>query len=134
MADTSKKQNLTTIIQIIILLVLCAGAVGLAYAFGVFTPSKEYRSVTLRAENSAGTVQLIYSIPGESSKDPMKVSTPWEKSFSIKVGSEIYISVGNAVQNGTVKCSILIDGKAWKKDSATYPADKVSCAGILPPQ
>jgi hypothetical protein len=132
MADTNNRKNLTTIFQVVILVVLCAGVGGLLWAFGVFTPAKGYRNITLRIESSSSSVQVIYSLPGETSQDPMKATTPWDKSVSLKVGSEIYLEAANPQKNGLLRCSISIDGKLWKTQTVSYPEDKVTCAGILP--
>lgn len=132
MADTGNRNNLTTIFQLIILVVLCAAVAGLLYAFGVFNPPKGFRNITLRIESTAGPVQVIYSMPGEKSVDPMKASTPWDKTVTMKVGSEIYLEAANPASMGSLRCSITIDGKIWKTQTVAFPEDKVTCAGILP--
>ena len=132
MAETNTRQRVMVIIQVIFLLVVCGGIAAVAYSFGIFTPSKEYRSLTMKVENSAGSVQMIFSIPGDSSATPIQVSTPWEKTISIKRGSEVYVTAANPAQYGDIKCTILLDGKTWKKETASFPKDKVYCAGIVP--
>ncbi len=132
MEENPGRKNMTTIIQLVILVVLCGGVAGLMAAFGVFTPGKGARSVTFRVENSAGDVQLIYSMPGDKSQDPMRVSTPWEKSASIAVGSEVYLLAANPAVSGKLKCTISFDGKIWKTQTVSSPDNKVTCAGIIP--
>jgi hypothetical protein len=132
MATTNTRQRVMIILQLVFLLLICGGIAAVAYSFGVFTPQKDYRSLTVRVENSSGSVQMIFSVPGESSTNPIQVSTPWEKTISLKRGDELYVTAANPAQYGDLKCTILVDGKNWKKDMATYPNDKVYCAGIVP--
>jgi hypothetical protein len=44
----------------------------------------------------------------------------------------IILTASNPSQTGSIQCELLLDGKAWKKESAKAPNDKVSCAGIVP--
>jgi flagellar basal body-associated protein FliL len=132
MAETNSRQRVMIILQLVFLVLVCGGIVAVAFSFGVFNPPKDYRSLTLKVENSAGNVQLIFSIPGDTSANPVQVSTPWEKTISLKRGSEVYVTAANPAQYGDLKCTILLDGKNWKKETATYPKDKVYCAGIVP--
>jgi hypothetical protein len=132
MAETSTRQRTVIVFQLIFLILICGGIAGVAYYFGVFSPSKGYRTLTLRVENSAGSVQLIFSVPGDTTVTPVQVNTPWEKTLSLKVGSEVYVTAANPASYGDLKCTITLDGKTWKKETATYPKDKVYCAGIVP--
>lgn len=131
MANASN-QRTVVIVQIIVLAIVCIGLAVLAIVFGVFAPSKEYRSLTMRVESTSGTIRMTYTVPGDEVKTAITVSTPWEKTWSVKVGSEVYLLVGNPNQTGEIKCSLLLEGKVWKKESAKIPTDKVTCAGIVP--
>lgn len=130
-APSSSKQRVTTIIQILFFVLVCIGAIILIINFGLVKP-KDSRSVTIHVENSSGNMQLMYSLPNDAISEWKKVSPPWDKYLIIKKGTEIYVSAANPNGSGTIKCFILLEGKAWKKDAATYPADKISCAGIIP--
>jgi hypothetical protein len=133
MADNGAPQNNTTIIiQVVFVVLVCLGVVGVALYFGVFSPKKESHSVTMRIENSAGSFQMTYAVPGDEIKSPLTVGSSWEKTFTVKTGSEVYLAGASMVRSGEIKCTLLVDGKTWKSQSAKYPDDKVACAGIVP--
>jgi hypothetical protein len=132
MADSNSKQNMTTIIQIVILVLLCVGVAAMLYFFGAFNTTKASHVVALKIESSAGMVQVIYSLPDESSKDPLKTSAPWSKTVTLKSGSEVYLEAASPVSSGQLRCIILVDGKSWKTQVVSAPETKVTCAGIIP--
>jgi hypothetical protein len=128
----SNQQRTLVIVQVAVLTIVCIGLGVLAYVFGVFKPPKDTRILTLRIESTSGAIQYTYSVPGDERKTTETTSSPWEKSIGVKVGSEIYLIGGNPNQMGSIACTLLLDGKVWKKQTAKYPDDKVSCAGIVP--
>lgn len=130
--SSSSSQRTTTIVQLIILVLVCIGVAAVAYAFGVFTPSKEYRTITVRVDSASGYVTLVYSIPGELGSSETQATTPWERNLTVKRGSEVYVTAASTGTVGGLKCTILLEGKKWKLDSSTEPGGKVFCAGIIP--
>jgi hypothetical protein len=129
--SATTQQRVTTILQILFFILVCGGAVYLAINFGLFK-SKDSRSVTIHVENSSGDMQIMYTLPNDTVSEWTRTSSPWDKYLIIKKDTEIYVSAANPNGDGIIKCFILLEGKAWKKDSAIYPADKISCAGIIP--
>ena len=132
MGNLNNQRQTTVIIQVVVLSFICIGLVGMGFVFGFFKAPKDSRNLTMRLESTAGSIQMTYSIPGDEKKTAQTTSAPWEKTIGMKVGSEVYLSAGNPNQMGNVTCTLLLDGKVWKTQSAKYPVDKVSCAGIVP--
>ena len=133
MDTTQTRQRNILILQIIGLTVVCLGLIGIAYWTGVFKKDTALRAVVLRVESSAGSVNIIYSYPGESITKSITVQTPWSKTLRLANGSQVYLSVTNPAQLGQIRCTIRVNNSVWKDETAKAPGnDKVSCAGIVP--
>jgi hypothetical protein len=102
-------------------------------ALGVFMgKGKEYREVTFRVDGSASAAVVTYTQENGEASQPLDVSLPWKKTVRFKEPRPVYLTVGNPSQIGAIRCVILLDGEAWKEQSATAPLDKVACAGLVP--
>lgn len=133
MDTTSTRQRNVLIMQIIGLTVFCLGLIAIAYWTGVFKKDTTPRAVVLRVESSAGSVNIIYSYPGESITKSITVQTPWTKTLRLPNGSQVFLSVTNPAQIGQIRCTIRVNNTVWKDETAKAPGnDKVSCAGIVP--
>jgi len=126
-------QRRTLIIQITIIGVVCIVLAALAVTLlPRFQPAEQHK-VTIRVESSVGTATIQFSAGDITQLDAKKTfSTPWEKSWVLKRGTQVTLTAGNPQQDGTLKCFIKLDGNPWKSEIAKMPIDKVACAGIVP--
>lgn len=129
----SPNRRRETTLQFVFLLLFLAGAFGLLYAVGVFSPKVEgAKRVTFIVQGSATSSVITYTEADGSKTKPVTVGVPWRKVIDIPEGSEVYLTATNPSQSGNIECVLLLDGEDWKKQTATLPADKVACAGIVP--
>ena len=130
--ETQTNNRRTLFIQITVVSVICIIVAALAVIFIPRTANPDQRRVTFRIESSVGSVTIQYEAGENVQKDPEKTfSTPWERTYVLPTGSEVYLTAGNYQQQGTLKCSIRLDGRKWKEESAKMPVDRVACAGIV---
>ena len=120
------------IIQLIFIIILLAGLGMIAITSGIFAPKNASRTVTLKVVASHGFIRMSYSTPRESSSGALSVSSPWQKTFSLKAGDEVHISAGNPNELGEITCYIIINNNVWRSVTAKYPDTKAACAGIIP--
>jgi hypothetical protein len=131
MANTpSYRKNL--IWQIPLVIGLCIGAVVLMLALGAFQPATGERSVTLHVEASGGYARIDWNAGAQKQGKAATVTTPWDKTLKVKIGTEIFLTASNPTQTGALTCTILMNSKVWKKETTTAPKDGVACAGIVP--
>ena len=126
-----RKRNIL-VAQIAFVTFLCLGLIFIAITSGVFRPKGGPRQIGLRIESASGVALLTYSYSTASIKDAISVTTPWEKNITLNSGEQVYLSAGNPSSYGKITCSISVDSHPWKSQTAEYPEDKVSCAGIIP--
>lgn len=122
----------TLIIQIIVLTVvfILVGILAMIMLPGTISPNQH--RVTLRIDSSSGSATIQYNAGSNKQVDSEKTfSTPWERTWVLESGTQVLLTAGNYQEMGTLKCSIRLDGKNWKSESATMPVDKVACAGIV---
>jgi hypothetical protein len=122
----------TLFFQVLIVSILCIILVALAVSLRVFVPKSTSHRITFRVESSGGIANITYKDKKNLQKERLQISTPWERSWDNPSGTEVYLTVGNPTQIGSIKCFLKVDGKSWKMDSATSPDDSVACAGIVP--
>jgi hypothetical protein len=125
-------QRKVIIFQISFIVLLCAGLIGIAFYLGIFKSPSTVHQVTFRAESSSAFGIISWTPGTGQTNSSVTTNTPWETTITFKSGDQVYFSVGNPSQIGSVTCTILIDKKVWKTNSASNPSDKVACAGIIP--
>ncbi|MDD5370984.1 MAG: hypothetical protein PHQ40_18040 [Anaerolineaceae bacterium] len=117
---------------LIVLLGVCLFIAYLAYHFHIFASDNQGRQLKFVVQTSGGyaAVTLTDSAGNviHSGVDP----SPWELTRTLYNGEEIYLTATNPSQVGTLSCQIFINSSLWKQQTATSPADKVACAGIVP--
>jgi hypothetical protein len=120
------------LMQTLLVIVVCVVVFIWLWGIGAFKgPSKEH-SITFRVQATGGVALVTYSDAVASTKNAILVTAPWSRTATNPSGTEIYLTAGNPSQSGTVECKLLIDGREWKSDKASYPDDSVACAGIVP--
>jgi hypothetical protein len=132
MTIPSTRNNSQILLQIILVLVICAGLGFMAYRMGFFKRSATSHRITFRVESTSGYAIITYKDVNNEETEGQTVNTPWERNWINPKNTQVYLTAGNPVQSGTIKCFLKVDGKNWKTDSATSPDDKVACAGIVP--
>jgi len=120
------------VVEISIVVLLCLGLAVLAIAFDVFKKPATSHTITYRVRGSAGFAAITYSAKADSKSEPSEISTPWELTLPVKSGTEVYLTAANTSQSGDIECTILLDRKPWKKQSAKAPDMNVACGGIVP--
>lgn len=130
--QTQPGNRRTLFIQITVVSIICIIVAALAVIFIPQTANPDQRRVTLRVESSSGSVTIQYEAGQNIQKDPEKTfNTPWERTYVLPTGTEVYLTAGNYQQQGSLKCSIRLDGRSWKEETAKMPVDRVACAGIV---
>ncbi len=125
-----RRRDLT--IQIIVVVIVLAIAAGACYLWVIGRKPSNGHSVTYKVDGSASVAVVTYIQADGAATKPEDVRVPWRKKLTIPSGTIVILTVGNPTQIGDITCSILLDGAAWKQESASAPADKASCAGIVP--
>jgi hypothetical protein len=120
------------VLEISFLVLLCLGLAALAIAFDVFKKPATSHTITYRVRGSAGSAAITYSGRADSNSEPSEVSPPWEMTLPVRSGEEVYLTAANTGQTGDIECTILLDRKPWKKQSARAPDMNVACGGIVP--
>ncbi len=118
--------------QVILVVLLCAGLVALGIIFGVFRRPATSHVVTFRINADSGFAVITYTAQNGKQTEPDKMTTPWEFSTTFNSGTQVYLTAGTTGQTGNVECTLLLDRKAWKKETATAPVSTVACGGIVP--
>jgi hypothetical protein len=120
-------------IQIVILIITLGGVVALLNALGAFkSRNPQSHQVTYRVEGTTAVAVVTYTQEDGSSTAPMEVTLPWKKEVRFTQTTPVILTVGNPSQVGHITCILYLDGAEWKRESASAPKDKVSCAGIVP--
>jgi hypothetical protein len=125
--------NRTTIIfQILLIIGICVGLIAAGLIFGVFKKPATSHVVTYQISADSGFAVITYTGQNGKQTEPEKSTTPWERTVPFNSGAQVYLTAGTNNQSGDVVCKILLDRKAWKKETATDPASNVACGGIVP--
>jgi len=128
----SSKRRTGIILQVVLILAICLALGIAAWVFKIFAPPAGSHTVTMRIESTGGSALVSYQTVRDGPKQSLTVSTPWEQSFTLPAGNEVFLTAGTPSQTGTISCFIKLDGGAWKNNTAEAPADQVACAGIVP--
>jgi hypothetical protein len=106
---------------------------GVFYFLGVFDASKPSpHSLTYQVTGSSSAAVITYTREDGSTTEADELSIPWRLTIKPKKSLVVVLTAGNPTQAGTIKCTLILDGKEWKTDTTNAPGDKVSCAGIVP--
>jgi hypothetical protein len=127
--ETPQRSN--TIIGIAIAIIVIISIVGVWLLKSQSTPNGRTRQVTYQVEASGGYAQIIYTTSTGVNTEAAILTTPFTKTLSIPVGTEVFLTASNPSQTGTVVCKIKIDNKDWKESHGTHPVDSVACGGIV---
>jgi hypothetical protein len=88
------------------------------------------RHLTFSVDASGGSAKITLSDSVGAQSFSGVTSTPWTRTATYQMGTQVYLTAGNTSGYGSIKCSIIIDGREWKNE--TTSGDKVGCAGIIP--
>jgi hypothetical protein len=132
-STVSKSRQTGTVVQLIVVLGIIGGIFLLFNALGVFRPTLPIKhEVTYRVDGTASTAILTYTKEDGSSTPRFDATLPWSRKIVFSDRTLAILTAGNTTQTGNIRCTILLDGKEWKKEENKMPSDRVSCAGIVP--
>lgn len=132
MTQSPKLINRSTLLQILLVLALCAGSMVLLNLLGVFRPPPTEAALVFRVEATGGYANITLQAGKEVISKTTTVTTPWEKRVIVPRGEEVYLTASNPSQTGQLSCTILLEGRVWKNERTEAPKDGVACAGIVP--
>ena len=119
--------------QIVVVILVLGIVLVVLSALGVFSPKTPgSHEVTFRITGNTSAAVITYTLEDGAQSAPQNVSVPWKKAIRYEQSLAVILTAGNPTQTGSISCVLLLDGEEWKKDTATSPSDKVSCAGIVP--
>jgi hypothetical protein len=128
------------IVLVVIILILAFGFVGVLGYLGVSMgwlnflgsgQSGQFHTVTYRVKSTNGVALVSYTLADGTSSKTIKVSTPWQASFSMSQ-IRVYLSTANPERSGDLECDVLVDGNLVKREKVSPPTDKVSCSVYIP--
>lgn len=132
MAQSPKLISRSTLLQVLLVLALCVGSLILLNLLGVFRPPPTESTLVFRVEATGGYANITLQAGPEIISKTTTVTTPWEKRVVVPRGEEVYLTASNPSQTGQLSCTILLDGRVWKRERTEAPKDGVACAGIVP--
>jgi hypothetical protein len=121
----------TGAIGIAIVVVILIAIIGIWFLKSQSTATGKNRLVTYVVNADGGYAQIIYTTNTGTNSEAVIITTPFSKTLSLPVGSEVFLTASNPSQSGKVSCQIKIDGRDWKESHGTHPVDSVACGGIL---
>jgi hypothetical protein len=124
-------QRSTTIVGIAVAIIVIISIIGVWLLKSRSTANGGTRQVTYQVEASGGYAQIIYTTSTGVNTEAAILTTPFTKTMSIPLGTEVYLTASNPSQTGTISCKIKIDNKDWKESHGTHPVDSVACGGIV---
>jgi hypothetical protein len=125
--------NRTTILlQTLLVILICIGLVTMGIVLGVFKQPANSHVITYKVSNDNGIALITYTTPDGKQTTPAKINTPWEMSMTVSRGTQVYLTAGSSTQGDNIVCTILLDRKAWKKETAEATSANVACGGIVP--
>ena len=133
MAETPSRRGNSLWVQIILVGLVVVALVWLFIALGVTKPKgTSIRLITYKIEGASGAGVVTYTKEDGQASGILDVSVPWHLDLRIPSRTVVVLTAGNPSQLGNLTCVILLDGGAWKTQTAKAPGDKISCAGIVP--
>ena len=128
----NKSDRNKIILQLLLVIFILAGLIFAASALGVFERPPSSHTVTYRITADSGYAMITFTTANGKQTEATRTTTPWEVSIPFKSGVQVYLTAGTNNASGTVSCTILLDRKAWKKETAQAPSTNVACGGIVP--
>ncbi len=132
MAQSPRSFSRATLLQILLVIALCALSLWLLNALGAFRPPPSESVLVFRVESTGGYANITLQAGREVISKTTTVTTPWEKRVVVARGEEVYLTASNPSQTGQLSCVITLDGRVWKRQRTEAPKDGVACAGIVP--
>jgi hypothetical protein len=129
--NENSSQRSTFIIGLAIVIVVVITIIGIWFLKGRDDGNQGMRQITYQVDASGGYAQIIYTTSSGTNTEAQILTTPFNKTISVPVGTEVFLTASNPSQTGTVYCKIKLDGKDWKESHGTHPVDSVACAGIV---
>lgn len=124
-------QRSSTVIGLAIVVIVIVTIVGIYIAKNRSTGTTGMRRITYQVEAAGGYAQIIYTTSTGVTTTAEILTTPFNKTISVPVGTEVFLTASNPSQTGEIYCKIKLDGKDWKESHGTHPVDSVACAGIV---
>lgn len=121
----------TGAIGIAIVVVVIVALIGIWLLKSQSSDKNALRQVTYVVNSDGGYAQIIYTSSVGVNTNPSMVTTPFSRTITLPVGSEVFLTASNPSQNGQIMCQIKIDNREWKSSKGTHPVDSVACGGIL---
>lgn len=129
--SNNSKQRSNLLISLVIVIAIIATIVGVWVIKNQTVSNGQTRQITYHVEASGGYALIVYTnSTGVNTKAEM-LTTPFNKSITIPIGKQVYLTASNPSQTGTISCKIRIDNRDWKQSKATHPVDSVACGGIV---
>lgn len=132
MNSNSKSSARTLILQILLVVGLCAASILILASLGVFRQQAQEAVLVFRVEASGGYANITLQAGEEIISQTTTVTTPWERRITVPRGDEVYLTASNPTQTGQLSCTISIERRVWKRASTEAPKNGVACAGIVP--
>lgn len=129
--DEKPSSRGTAAIGVLIAIVILITIIGVWILKSQSADNNTLRQVTYIVNSDGGYAQVIYTSSNGKNTDPAMVTSPFTRTVTLPVGSEVYLTASNPSQNGSVSCQIRIDNKDWKQSHGTHPVDSVACGGII---
>lgn len=132
MSIPEKNDRKKIIIEIMVVILLCASILYGLTALGTFKMPQGKHNVTFLVEASGGYAIITLKSPSQTIEEPTIKTTPWRLTTTILSGGEVYLTASNPTQTGDLTCTIYMDNSVWKTAKTSAPKDGVACAGIAP--
>ena len=111
---------------------ICVGLIVAGWFLGVFNRPATSHIVTYRITADSGFAMITYTTAKGKQTESERATTPGKFRDPFNSGIQVYLTAGTNSTNGTVACTLLLDHKAWKKETAAAPDSNVACGGIVP--
>ena len=121
----------SSVIGIVLVIIVIVAVIGVWFIKNQSDPNDPLRQVTYIVNADGGYAQIIYTIRDGINTEPAILTTPFTRTVSMPVGTEVFLTASNPSQTGKISCQIKIDNRDWKSSQGTHPVDSVACGGIV---
>lgn len=129
--DEKSSSRGTGVIGIAIAVVIIIAIIGIWIVKSQSSDNGTMRQITYIVNSDGGYAQVIYTSSVGVNTEPAMLTTPFNRTITLPVGSEVFLTASNPSQNGNISCEIKIDNREWKSSRGTHPVDSVACGGII---
>lgn len=129
--DEKSSSRGTGVIGIAIAVVIIIAIIGIWLVKSQSSDKGTMRQITYIVNSDGGYAQVIYTSSVGVNTEPAMITTPFNRTITLPVGSEVFLTASNPSQNGNISCEIKIDNREWKSSRGTHPVDSVACGGII---